>query len=285
MRKALLLAALLPTMMMATEANDTTLTINNQQIEINTNGGETTVKVFNSNGKELQKASETHYIDGQEVERVYVTSPFIPQSISRNKRQLSSHYPTFFIGFSPLGSSAFGTGGNAAMHTRDSKSWEWGITLTSIAFRLTNNFAFTTSASIGQVHHHFQDNYILTTHNGITSMRQEEGETLKKSYISYNVVRIPLMIEWQQRMRGDDAFVAVGPSIEFRWNDHSRYFIGKHKNTETGDINLNPFGLNLEARAGYGFIMLYARAGLTPLLKKSSAPECYPLSIGLGFRL
>jgi len=31
--------------------------------------------------------------------------------------------------------------------------------------------------------------------------------------------------------------------------------------------------------------MLYARAGVTPLLNKTKAPKCYPMTIGLGFRL
>ena len=82
-----------------------------------------------------------------------------------------------------------------------------------------------------------------------------------------------------------NAFLALGPSVEYRWHEHSRYFIGKHKHTETGDINLNPIGVNIEARAGYSGVMLYARAGVTPLLNKAKAPECYPMTIGLGFRL
>ena len=107
----------------------------------------------------------------------------------------------------------------------------------------------------------------------------------KKSYISYNVLRLPIMLEWQKRIGCHDAFLALGPSVEYRWHEHSRYFIGKHKHTATGDINLNPIGLNLEARAGYSGVMLYARAGVTPLLNKTKAPECYPMTIGLGFRL
>lgn len=48
---------------------------------------------------------------------------------------------------------------------------------------------------------------------------------------------------------------------------------------------MNPLGVNLEIRAGYGFIMVYGRAALTPLLKKSHAPECYPVALGLGIRI
>ena len=56
-------------------------------------------------------------------------------------------------------------------------------------------------------------------------------------------------------------------------------------NVITSHINLNPIGVNLEARAGFSGVMLYARAGITPLLNKTKAPECYPMTIGLGFRL
>ncbi len=171
------------------------------------------------------------------------------------------------------------------MHTRDSKSWEWGITLTSMAFRINNYTALTTALQIGQVHNHFQNNYVLSTQGGKTEMSQIEGETLKKSYISYNVIRIPVMIEWQPRLGRNDLFAAVGPSVELRWNDHSRYFIGKHKTTETGDINMNPVGVNLELRLGYGCLLIYGRAALTPLLKTSKAPKCYPVAFGLGIRI
>lgn len=72
-------------------------------------------------------------------------------------------------------------GGNNEMHSRDSKSWEWGITLTSLCFRLSNEMALTSSLSIGQVHHHFKDNYVLSTENGVSAMTPIEGETLKKA--------------------------------------------------------------------------------------------------------
>ena len=123
-------------------SNDTTITINNQKIVVIQDGVQTTVKVFKANGKEMTQTSETQFVDGQEVEKVYVTSPFTPQPLNKRKRYLESHYPTVFFGSSQLPSSM---GGNQEMHSRDSKSWEWGITLTSFCFRLTNQLAFTSS--------------------------------------------------------------------------------------------------------------------------------------------
>lgn len=290
-KKFMLMAALMPAFTYAAEVTDTTFQVNDQKIVVAQDGNETSVKIYKQNGAELTKTSETQFVDGQEVEKVYVTSPFIPQTLGKRKRNLSSHYPTFFFGSSQLPGSVGGMGGNNEMHSRDSKSWEWGITLTSLCFRLTNNMALTSSLSIGQVHNHFKDNFVLSTIDGKSEMTQKYDENqeeidLKKSYISYNVLRLPIMLEWQQRVgRHNDAYIAVGPSLEYRWHEHSRYFVGKDKHTEASDINLNPIGVNLEARAGYGAIMIYGRMGITPLLKKGNAPECYPMTIGLGFRL
>lgn len=285
MRHLILLLAALPTLTAsAVEGNDTTFTVDNKKIIVSTEKGKTNLQVYDIEGNKQTKSREVEFIDGQEIEHVYVTSPFIPQSIGKKNRQLKSHYPFFYIGFNQIPGSIMGSGGNPEMHTRGSKSWEWGITLTSAAFRLTNSIALTSAVSIGKVHNHFQGNYVLTTQNGITSMRQEGESDLRKTYISYGVARLPIMLEWQRGTRQGDLFIAAGASVEMRWNDHSRYRIGKKKYTETGDINLNPMGLNLEMRIGYGFLMIYGRAALTPLLKTKFAPECYPVSFGVGFR-
>ena len=170
-KNVMMMAAMMPAVALAetnsnsapasVEANDTTIRVNDQNIVIKQDGEQTSVKIYKMNGNEMTKISETQFVDGQEVEKVFVTSPFIPQTLSKRKRSLESHYPTFFFGCSQLPGSRGSMGGNNEMHSRDSKSWEWGITLTSLCFRLSNEMALTSSLSIGQVHHHFKDNYVL----------------------------------------------------------------------------------------------------------------------------
>lgn len=228
-KNVMMMAAMMPAFALAetnsnsapasVEANDTTIRVNDQNIVIKQDGEQTSVKIYKMNGNEMTKISETQFVDGQEVEKVFVTSPFIPQTLSKRKRSLESHYPTFFFGCSQLPGSRGSMGGNNEMHSRDSKSWEWGITLTSLCFRLSNEMALTSSLSIGQVHHHFKDNYVLSTQNGVSAMTPIEGETLKKSYFSYNVLRLPIMLEWQKRIGCHDAFLALGPSVEYRWHE------------------------------------------------------------------
>lgn len=281
MRKTLLLAVLMPLAAVASEPADTTIIMNNRQIVVNDSAGITRVSVYDNDGTQLTRTYETSFTDGQEVERVYVTSPFIPQTLGKNRKPMESHYPFFFMGYNLLSDGAMGFSGSTALHTRDSKSWEFGFTLASVAFRLGRNLALTTAMQTTWAYNHFQGNYVLTTTDGMSSLVEKEDIKVKKSYISYSIIRVPIMMEWSK----GNFYAGAGMSIDMRMSDESKYRANKKTYTETEDINLKPLGLNLEMRMGYGFLMLYGRVGLTPLLKTSSAPKCYSVSFGMGLRI
>lgn len=281
MRKTLLLAVLMPLAAVASEPADTTIIMNNRQIVVNDSAGITRVSVYDNDGTQLTRTYETSFTDGQEVERVYVTSPFIPQTLGKNRKPMESHYPFFFMGYNLLSDGAMGFSGSTALHTRDSKSWEFGFTLASVAFRLGRNLALTTAMQTTWAYNHFQGNYVLTTTDGMSSLVEKEDIKVKKSYISYSIIRVPVMMEWSK----GSFYAGAGMSIDMRMSDESKYRANKKTYTETEDINMKPLGLNLEMRMGYGFLMLYGRVGLTPLLKTSSAPKCYSVSFGMGLRI
>lgn len=281
MRKTLLLAVLMPLAAVASEPADTTIIMNNRQIVVNDSAGITRVSVYDNDGTQLTRTYETSFTDGQEVERVYVTSPFIPQTLGKNRKPMESHYPFFFMGYNLLSDGAMGFSGSTALHTRDSKSWEFGFTLASVAFRLGRNFALTTAMQTTWAYNHFQGNYVLTTTDGMSSQVEKEDIKVKKSYITYSIIRVPVMMEWSRK----SFYAGLGASIDMRMSDESKYRANKKTYTETDDINMKPLGLNLEMRMGYGFLMLYGRVGLTPLLKTSSAPKCYSVSFGMGLRI
>lgn len=281
MKKSLLFALLLPAVAMAGEPADTTIIVDDNRIVVNDSAGITSVSVYKDDGTQLTRTYETSFADGQEVERFYVTSPFIPQTLGKNRKPMESHYPFFFMGYNLLSDGAMGFSGSTALHTRDSKSWEFGFTLASVAFRLGRNLALTTAMQTTWAYNHFQGNYVLTTTDGMSSLVEKEDIKVKKSYISYSIIRVPVMMEWSRK----SFYAGLGASIDMRMSDESKYRANKKTYTETEDINLKPLGLNLEMRMGYGFLMLYGRVGLTPLLKTSSAPKCYSVSFGMGLRI
>ncbi len=281
MKKSLLFALLLPAVAMAGEPADTTIIVDDNRIVVNDSAGITSVSVYKDDGTQLTRTYETSFADGQEVERVYVTSPFIPQTLGKNKKPMESHYPFFFMGYNLLSDGMAGFSGSTALHTRDSKSWEFGFTLASVAFSLGRNLALTTAMQTTWAYNHFQGNYVLTTTDGMSSQVEKEDIKVKKSYITYSIIRVPVMMEWSRK----SFYAGLGASIDMRMSDESKYRANKKTYTETEDINLKPLGLNLEMRMGYGFLMLYGRVGLTPLLKTSSAPKCYSVSFGMGLRI
>lgn len=281
MKKSLLFALLLPAAAMASEPADTTIIVDDNRIVVNDSAGITSVSVYKDDGTQLTRTYETSFADGQEVERVYVTSPFIPQTLGKNKKPMESHYPFFFMGYNLLADGMAGFSGSTALHTRDSKSWEFGFTLASVAFSLGRNLALTTAMQTTWAYNHFQGNYVLTTTDGMSSQVEKEDIKVKKSYITYSIIRVPVMMEWSRK----SFYAGLGASIDMRMSDESKYRANKKTYTETEDINLKPLGLNLEMRMGYGFLMLYGRVGLTPLLKTSSAPKCYSVSFGMGLRI
>ena len=110
-----------------TSAYDTTFVFNRQKFDISQKGERTDVRVYKKNGSEMKKVKETEFLDGQEVEQVYITSPFIPRKTYKRRSQAYSHYPFFFFGANMLAGSAFGVK-SEGKEMCDSKSGEWGFT-------------------------------------------------------------------------------------------------------------------------------------------------------------
>lgn len=281
------LALMMPLASMATVPNDTTLTMGNDSIVINQDNGKTTVQVFNRQGMEMKKTREVEFVDSQEIERVYVTSPFIPskQKKSTDGNRPESHYPIAYIGFNMLPGSVMGMNGSNSLPTKNYSSLEWGVNAMELAYGLNKSVSITSAVGIGLIRNQFHSGNIMTNVDGKTTMRTEEGKEVKKSYLDYVALRIPVMAEWTKPIKRNDIYAAIGLSLEMRGIIRSRYKIGDKTRTETDDLNCHKFGLNLELFAGYANIMIYGRASLTPLMNTSSAPRCYPLLIGIGIRI
>lgn len=68
----------------AEEANDTTFNVKDKKIVVDVQDSKTVVKVYDNNGYEFTKTREMEYVDGQEVEQIYVGSPLVPTEVMQN---------------------------------------------------------------------------------------------------------------------------------------------------------------------------------------------------------
>jgi hypothetical protein len=285
MKKCLLLIiAFAPVTLWAAEPADTIITKANKKVIVEDTAGVTKVKVLKTDGTEEKMTFEGHYSDKQDSEQ-YFFSPFIPTRNNSGNKRFYASYPAFFIGYSGLGKSCFGSLVNQVPCVRGSKSWEWGVTLSTFSVPLTQDelqWGLTAAVQIKNVYNHFSGNHILTTDKKGNTFLRVNGEDIKKSYISYWALKIPVMIGWC--MYPEQLYCSLGLSLEMRDFEHSRYKIGNHTYTETKNINLNPVGINIEAYFGYHNFMIYSSVALTPLLNTKCAPKYYPITTGIAFK-
>lgn len=287
MRKLLLFLALsLPCALWADNASDTVVIYNGKKIVVSNDSVNTKIAVYNKDGSELKKASETTYVDGQEVEQVYVSSPFLPKK--KNTRAFVGYFPGVYMGTNVLSSQSFGFSGRDDMYTNDSRSCEFGFSTFNFGFPFNSagTFGIVSALQLGFVKCSFDKNYKYDNVDGKNVVIPiESDEKLKESYLKYAYVRVPVMLEWQRRLGKQDFYIGAGMSVIIRDGWHSRYKTDKGRHSVTKDLNINSVGLGADAHVGYMGITLYIHSDITPLFNTDRAPKCYPVSVGIGFGL
>ncbi len=178
----------------AAEKNDTTFQYRDKQIVVKIDSVETKIVLLDKNGNEYTKTKEESYVDGQEVERIFVSSPFVPIK-KKSGHTFYGHFADFFIGQNLLN-------GGSEMHSRDAKSLEWGVTVFDIGLGLTKSDAFglMSALQVGFVHNHFNTDYVLNNIGDKTIMVKNDTTGVKTSFLKYTYWKIPLIFEWKKKI-------------------------------------------------------------------------------------
>ncbi|MCI6161419.1 MAG: hypothetical protein MR681_08855 [Prevotella sp.] len=75
----------------AEEKTDTVFYVKDKKVVVNVDSGQTKVQVYASNGDQLTKSYESEFVDGQQIERIYVGSPFF--SKTRKYPKIRNYHP------------------------------------------------------------------------------------------------------------------------------------------------------------------------------------------------
>lgn len=276
-----MLGLLLPTLAQAVEVNDTAFTVKDKKIVVDVDSGKTVVKVYDKNGYEMSKTRELEFVDGQEVERVYVGSPFIPAENLQNIK-FRPHYPTVWFGLTSPTKGVFSTS-KGDTRLRRSNSFELGFTPWSVAFPFNKarTFGLTAALQVAWVHQCFQKDYGVSQDGNRFVYTQLDGKA-KGNNMNYAAFRLPVMVSYQEDYSG--ANMSLGLSFEVRTNASYRLTPadGMAADGYPDYLRLRRFGLNLEYSLGMGPVMLSMTAGLTPLFKTKTGTNAYMGSVKLG---
>jgi len=211
--------------------------------------------------------------------------PFIP----KKKKQLyiyDPHCSGVFIGYSRITDNflSFSTSDRMALDL--SKSWEFGFNLLSVCHNFKKNPHWGINAGLNWGYRSFSidgNHALLKGEDGNTFTAGDEETRYSKSRLRHFFFRVPLLVEWQQKMGYSKVFFNAGPEFEIRHGVKSFSHInGGKKQTVGKGMYVHPVGINLLAQAGYGNIGIYLRYSTYGLFQKGKGPDTTPYPFGVA---
>lgn len=211
----------------------------------------------------------------------------------RNKDKFDGHWAGFDIGVNGLLNSDFSTQtppGYDYLKLKMEKSIFVGVNLFEQNFNLiSENFGMITGLGLEWNNFRFNDNVSLSgLDDTLSGFRAIESDTnYIKSKLVTTYLTLPLMFELQSNSysKVNSFHLGFGVLTGLRIGTHTKevYDTGTKKtDKKRGSTIMNPFKLDLMARAGWGKINLWAKYSLIELFDKGKGPEVYPYSVGIS---
>ena len=284
------IALAMPMSLPAEEVADTTIVYNGKQIVISDDAQETRISVFTQDSTQMVKSSETKFVDKQEIERIYVSSPFFPNSTSQF---YSSMYPTLWWGTTSLSTTIGSREGNASregIHTRS--GFEIGFTTAESLYPLNKrgNMVFSNAVQVVYSRHNFQNSALLAGDCHSIAFENRTHAPASANYMSYASIRMPFMLgyaptaNWLTDWLDTQFGLALVP--EYRFGKASYVF----EPEAFGDPieqkkRILHWGLNVDFNMVLGPVKFSASVGLLPVFKTSEGKKAYCSSLNFGINI
>lgn len=268
-------------------------------VVIHKGDGDMMIKLYENQGGEgedkLVKIYEGVFLEKVDADNrtFFDALPFIPKKKKNNN--YDPHLSGLYLGFARMSDSFMGFGASRKAGLDLFKSWEFGFTpvLVYHNFKKNPHWGLNTGASWGYRSFSFDGNYALVKKDGMSVL--QDGSTVSdnpdyysSSRLRYFFFRIPVQLEWQQKLGYSRRlfFFNFGPEFEIRHGVKSFTHIndGKKKNIGKG-MYVQPIGVNLLFQAGYGDLGFYLRYSATRLFQRDKGMEVTPFSFGISWFL
>lgn len=267
-----------------TSLSDTIVYVKGRKYVIHEADKKLNIKVFGKTAKGDtivdDMVYEATYNDEQTTEKRFeFSTPF--QKKKRNS--FDAHLGGIYMGFAGV-TDNFGLGSSDNIDLASTHSWEWGFGFFGGQAQLSKDghWGMATNFGLGFRRFRLQGNNILIDNNGTTVIEHgNENNTYALSRLEYFFIRIPVCLEWQERLHGKQLFFSGGFESEFRMNVKSRARVNGDMKTLGNDLNANPSAINILLQAGYANLGLYLRCSTSKLFKSDRGPKTYPYSFGV----
>lgn len=289
-----LLVLSLPALAQQTETpHRASISTRGDSIIIRKGEGDLRIRLYEEQAEDGAEPHEVEIYEGVYLERretgqnTFLDAlPFIPKKRRRNAYE--PHNSGLYIGFARMTSQFMDFGDTPRFPQDLSKSWEFGFNFLSVChnFRQNPHWGLNIGASWGYRSFNIDGGVALVKEDGRSVFAASDKETVYgQSRLRHFFFRIPVIVEWQQRMSGGHLlFFNVGPEFEIRHGVKSFSHVngGKKQRMGTG-MYVNPVGVNLLAQAGFGDFGIYLRYSTYSFFQKDKGPDVMPLSFGLAW--
>ena len=173
------------------------------------------------------------------------------------------------------------------MDLNQNKSFEVGINILKYSIGLQKekrNVGLVTGLGLTFNDYRFSNPYTIEIVDGKVRSKLIEGTGLSKTKLSTSYLTVPLMLEFQIPVSGNNKklYFSGGVIGGLKVGSHTKVKIDGSKSKDRGDFNINPFRYGATARFGYKGINLFGTYYFSTFFKDSRGPEMYPFTIGIG---
>lgn len=203
-------------------------------------------------------------------------------------RKFWSGYDLGFNGYlTPSGGTTMPTG-SEGFEINQGKSLHMGFNLYELGIPIyKHHVVLVTGLGIDYNNYRFKSNYTpfgTPDSTGVYQERDYKQNRLKTFYAT-----LPLMLGLDFSKPGKKGLhlaagvvggVRIGSYTKEKYNQGNDVI----KTNTRGELDLNPFRLNAQARVGYGDFTVFASYALTEMFQANSGkPELYPFNFGISF--
>ena len=251
---------------------------------------ETRISVYTQDSNQLTKASETKFVNNQEVERIYVSSPILPTNSSLS---YSSMHPTIWLGSKSLSTNIGNkesTTSKEGIHARG--GFEIGITTAEgiLPINKRGNFLFSTAIQMVYNKHSFQNSALLANDGHHIAFEDHTNAPASANYMSYASMRVPFMLGYAPTVNWStdwlDTQFGIGIVPEYRFGK-ARYMFEPEAfgNPVERKLNLYHWGMNVDFNMVLGPVKFCASIDLLPLFKTTDGKKAYCSSLNFGINI
>ena len=173
------------------------------------------------------------------------------------------------------------------MDLNQNKSFEVGFNFLRYSIGLQKdkrNIGLVTGLGLTFNDYRFSNPYTIETVDGKVRSKLIEDTGLSKTKLSTSYLTVPLMLEFQIPVSGNNKklYFSGGVIGGLKGGSHSKVKIDGSKSKDRGDFNINAFRYGATARFGYKGINLFGTYYFSTFFKNGRGPEMFPFTIGIG---